>query len=178
MVDQFTRIPLNASCPTANDVLSACVDDSYCAAGPGGTATCQPLITTVGAACAGLRQCAAPLYCKHDPMTVSGVCAQPSPPGDACHPSADEGSLSCESLVTPCNPSTATCDALVPVGGSCGISSVCTSDASCGAGTVRTCVLSPKLGEACTPGSSCLLSLTCDPTSNTCVLPAAPPMCG
>ena len=95
------HLRLNASCPSANDALSLCVSGSYCAAGPGGTATCQPLITTVGAACAGSRQCAPPLYCKHDPMSVSGVCAQPSPPGAACHPSADEGSLSCER----CSPS-------------------------------------------------------------------------
>jgi hypothetical protein len=165
-----TTIPLNARCPEANDVLSLCVQGSYCAAGPGGTATCQPLLTTVGAACASQRQCAPPLYCKHDPMTVYGVCAQPSPPGAACHPSSDEQSLSCESMLTLCNTDTATCDALVPVGGSCGVSSFCTTDATCSAATPRTCTPLPGRGQPCTPDSTpCLFTLTCDPTSKTCV---------
>src|SRR5207244_2524818 len=132
-INPVRTIPLNASCPEANDELSLCASGSYCAAGPGGMATCQPAITTVGAACQSQRECAPPLYCKHDPTTLVGVCAKPSPPGGACHSSADESALSCESMLTFCNFNTDTCDAFVPVGGSCGGTLICTADASCGA---------------------------------------------
>ena len=85
------------------------------------------------------------------------------------------GAFNCESLKDFCNPTTGNCDPVNPAGGSCGVQTAvqCVGWQYCGTGSV--CTPWPGPGDACTPGvTTCLLDLTCNPTSDTCTLPSAP----
>jgi hypothetical protein len=160
-------VPIGGACTSNTDVCvagSACNLDHVCAVPS----------STLGAPCATISNCVAPLVCE--PTTG---CIRPAAPGATCDPLQSYGCL--DPLTEYCDPTTRTCtprgkiaDACVVLNATLGLSS-CLTDATCDA-TSQKCVSFGALGASCaaTGGVTCLGFLMCDPTSRTCVArPAA-----
>jgi hypothetical protein len=169
-VAQPAPIPVGGDC-SAPQPNQSCAAGSYCnTAQSGSSRTCVAQSTVEGTPCTSSTLCASPMYCAIDPATGMGTCKRAAATGAACSPSV--GSISCDQVGDYCDATTSKCTPRVAPGSTCDSTQFnCVGYATC-VGT--TCVARPVAGQACDPtsGPSCLGSLPCDTTTNTC--PALP----
>jgi hypothetical protein len=168
--------PMIAKSGAACDgTATLCDTGLYCAGTQGGAAmgTCQPVLTTEGAACTDPCACANPRYCNLDD-TGNGKCVTPAASKAACSPNDQ---VPCVDNRDYCDPTTKTCTARVAVGTKCDdmTGAQCVGYAAC---FNSACVAYPGAGAACNAdtGIGCLGELAC--TSGTCQAPPPAMDCG
>ncbi len=155
--------PLAAS--GASCAGTSCVAGFYCAQT---TETCQPIVTTAGAACDGFDGCANPMYCNETEAGTE-VCALAAATGQACDPTALEP---CASSNAYCDSTMLLCTAKALPGAACSAAIPCVGEANCDVSGL--CVAIPTEGQPCYLGGGveCLGGLTCS-ASSVCTLATA-----
>ncbi len=161
-------VPAGGSCSSGG----ACAPGTVC----DNSGTCVATRATVGASCAGINSCAAPLYCSQ----MTQTCQQLPQTGETCAPGSpipSPGEIRCQNPLDTCDVASNVCVPTIGLGGACDPSTGgCVSYAFCDP-TTDVCVEEPAVGQRCDPNGAPCLGGSCEATTGTCALLATSGAC-